>query len=358
MSHTPELSIIIPALNEAKSLPLLINDLLRQQKIIFELIIVDGGSNDGTGDLVTSLEHPEKIGIKLLRTSAGRGLQMNEGAKMASAPDLLFLHADSRVDNDEFLFDAMTFMHQQREESGLEDVAGHFSLKFIRSDEKNNGAYYFYESKARLNRKDCINGDQGIWLSRPFFNRLGMYDESLTYMEDVRLANKIFEAGCWVSLPGTLQTSARRFEREGFSERQTLNALISNFEEIGQQHFLQSAKNIYQTQTSTTKIILKPFFRAANQTLFLNGFVRGMVNWYRTGRYVAQNAWQLAFAVDCARNRKSELMPGKGQHDWLHNYDRWINLFITSPVGNSITALVTAVWFYGSWLFFKGSTDS
>ena len=357
MSHTPDLSIIIPALNEAKSLPLLINDLLRQKKIIFELIVVDGGSNDGTHELVNSLEHPEKIDIKLLRTSAGRGLQMNEGAKLAGASDLLFLHADSRIDNDQFLFDAMTFMHQQREGGERDNLAGHFGLKFIRNDEKNNGAYYFYESKTRLNRKDCINGDQGIWLSRQFFHRLGMYDESLTYMEDVRLANKIFAAGCWVTLPGTLQTSARRFEREGFAQRQTLNALISNFEDIGQQSFLQSAKNIYQTQASTTEIKLKPFFRAANQTLFLNGFVRGVVNWYKTGRYVAQNAWQLAFAVDCARNRKSELVSGEAGHYWLHKYDRWISFFVTSPVGNIITALVTAVWFYGSWLFFKGSTE-
>ena len=357
MSHPPELSIIIPALNEAESLPLLIDDLLRQKKIIFEIIVVDGGSNDGTRERVNSYEHSEKIDIKLLRTPAGRALQMNAGAKLASAPDLLFLHADSRIDNDELFVNAVIYMQQKREESKPENLAGHFGLRFIKSDERNKNAYYFYESKTRLNRKDCINGDQGIWLSRQFFHQLGMYDESLTYMEDVRLAKKIFSAGCWVTLPGTLQTSARRFEREGFVERQTLNALISNFEDIGQQYFLQSAKNIYQTQTSTTKIILKPFFREANQALFLDGFVRGMVNWYKTGRYVAQNAWQLAFAVDCARNRKSDLMPGKGKHSWLHSYGRWISFFVTSPVGNIITAFVTAAWFYGSWLYFKDGTE-
>jgi len=358
MSHTPELSIIIPTLNEAKSLPLLINDLLRQKKINFELIVVDGGSNDGTCELVKSLEYPEKIDIRLLRTPAGRGLQMNEGAKLASAPDLLFLHADSRIDNDKLLVNARTYMQQQREELELDNIAGHFGLKFIKRDGENNSAYYFYESKTRLNRKDCINGDQGIWLARQLFHQLGMYDESLSYMEDVRLTKKIFENGCWVTLPGILQTSARRFEREGFAERQTLNALISNFEDIGQHYFLHSAKNIYQTQASSTELILKPFFRVANQTLFLHGFFKGMLNWYKTGRYVAQNAWQLAFAVDCARNRKSGLMPGKGKHSWLYNYDRWVSFFVTSPPGNIITAFVTAVWFYGTWLSFKNkATD-
>lgn len=353
MSQSPELSIIIPTLNEAKSLPLLIGDLLRQKNIFIEIIIIDGGSTDGTCELVRTLKYPEQIEVRLLRTSVGRARQMNEGAKLACSPDLFFLHADSRIDIDILLANAKSLIQKKRKELNADNIAGHFALNFLRSNDKNKKAYYYYEAKTRLNRIDCVNGDQGLWLSRQYFHELGMFDESMTYLEDIRLVNRVFAKGYLITLPGTLKTSARRFEMEGFTERQTLNAIISNFEYIGLRHFFAEAKSVYQVQTASSKITLTPYFKIAHQTLFSNGMFKGLLNWYKTGRYVSLNAWQLAFAVDCLRNRKSGLISGKGATYYLNFYDRWIKWLVNSWVGNMFASIITAIWFYVSWLAFK-----
>ncbi len=353
ISQAPELSIIIPALNEAKSLPLLIGDLLRQKDIAIEIIVIDGGSTDGTCELVRGLQYPEQVEVRFLRTPAGRALQMNAGAKLACSSDLLFLHADSRIDIDILLTNAKTLMWQKRKELKVDNIVGHFGLNFIRNNKNNPQAYYYYEAKTRLNRIDCVNGDQGLWLSRQYFHELGMFDESLSYLEDLRLVNRVFETGNLVTLPGTLKTSARRFETEGFSERQTLNAMISNFEYIGMRHFFSDVKNIYREKTKSSKITLLPYFKIAHQTLFSKGLFKGLANWYRTGCYVSRNAWQVAFAIDCTRNRKSGLISGKGSTRYLNFYDRWIGRFVNSGLGNVLTTIVTVIWFYVTWLLFK-----
>jgi len=357
-SQSPELSIIIPTLNEAKSLPLLIGDLVKQKDIAIEIIVIDGGSSDGTCELVRKLQYPEEIAVRLLRTPAGRALQMNEGAKVASSADLLFLHADSRIDIDILLTNAKALMRDKRKELKVDSIVGHFGLNFIRSNKNHQRAYYYYEAKTRLNRVDCVNGDQGLWLSRQYFHELGMFDETLPYLEDIRLVNRVFAIGNLITLPGTLKTSARRFEIEGFSERQTLNAIISNFEYIGLRQFFSDFKSIYQEKTRSSKITLMPYFKVAHRSLFSKGLIKGFLNWYRTGRYVSLNAWQLAFAIDCTRNRKSGLISGKGSTRYLNFYDRWIKRVVNSGAGNLFATFVTAIWFYSSWLVFKEKKTS
>ena len=90
----PQLSIIIPVLNEARLLPSLLETLLQlQRQSDIEIIIVDGGSDDGTPQLV------ELMGFRLLRSKQGRAAQMNAGAALARGTVLLFLHADTVLPN-------------------------------------------------------------------------------------------------------------------------------------------------------------------------------------------------------------------------------------------------------------------
>ena len=85
------LSIIIPTLNEAKNLPLLLSDLaeIREQS---EIIIIDSNSEDATKD-ISNIYGAAYHNIK----ESNRGLQLNTGAKKAQGNWLLFLHADSRL---------------------------------------------------------------------------------------------------------------------------------------------------------------------------------------------------------------------------------------------------------------------
>lgn len=85
------LSIIVPALNEAPLLPLLLHDLQPLRGEDTELIVVDGGSTDQTRVLAAPLAD------KVLCSASGRARQLNAGARSARGALLLFLHADSRV---------------------------------------------------------------------------------------------------------------------------------------------------------------------------------------------------------------------------------------------------------------------
>src|ERR1700674_5517741 len=84
-------------------------------------------------------------------------------------------------------------------------------------------------STGRHGRRECTHGDQGFLLRRGFFNAVGPFEESLPMLAETRFAEAVRNRGEWLLLPAEIQTSARRFEIEGLRERQTLNAIITNF---------------------------------------------------------------------------------------------------------------------------------
>ena len=113
----PQLSIIIPTLNEAAHLPALLADLQQQQGLSLELIVGDGGSTDATARIADS------FGARLVHSGRGRGRQMNAAARWARGEFLLFLHADSRLEEPLLLRTALTALQQaEREQPG---IAGH-----------------------------------------------------------------------------------------------------------------------------------------------------------------------------------------------------------------------------------------
>ena len=91
-----KISIIIPTINEANNLPLLLSDLSSVQKK-GEIIIVDCGSKDKTVDIANI------YGAKVYKSEErNRGLQLNIGAKNSKGDWLIFLHADTRLTHDWF----------------------------------------------------------------------------------------------------------------------------------------------------------------------------------------------------------------------------------------------------------------
>ncbi|MCI4428550.1 MAG: glycosyltransferase, partial [Burkholderiales bacterium] len=96
-----KLSVIVPVLNEERVLPRLLRGLEVLRRSGVEVIVVDGGSADGSQALVVS------AGIALVCAMRGRAQQMNAGAATAFGDVLLFLHADTRLpDGGKGLIDA------------------------------------------------------------------------------------------------------------------------------------------------------------------------------------------------------------------------------------------------------------
>ena len=175
---TPEISILVPVLNERLQLPELFADLARQAEITCELLICDGGSTDGSLEWLQQ-QATAPLSFRLLQTQPGRARQLNLAAEQATGEWLLFLHVDSRFSDPLALRKGLNSLQQ----TANKKLAGHFALKFRRSDSEPSVGYYYYEWKARLGRPETIHGDQGFLLHHEFFQQLGRFQESLPVME-------------------------------------------------------------------------------------------------------------------------------------------------------------------------------
>lgn len=346
----PELSIVVPILNEEETLPALFAMLARQERVAIELIIVDGGSTDGSLSLAERLAAASTFACRLLCGERGRGRQLNAGARAASAGMILFLHSDSSFPDPLALRRGLEALAAAITRRGDCRAAGRFALRFDVPPVRYGFGYYFYEAKARLGRPEGIHGDQGFLFHRTFFDALGGFDETQALLEDNRLAEEVRREGEWLLLPAEVVTSARRFETEGLYERQLLNALIMNFAAIGWDDFSLAAPETYRCQAQAGKLRLAPFFRIIRGLLRPLPLRRRLDLWLATGSYVRENAWQIAFARDTLRAFRRGLPPGEGETPLLTLHERWFERLTDNAVGRLATALLVWGWFHLTYL--------
>lgn len=292
------ISVIIPTLNEALSLPDLLSDLEAQKDVALEVIVVDGGSTDDTLPIAQDRAH------LLHSNQRNRAKQLNLGVSKASGEWLFFVHADTRI-RDPFLIRGAV---EQLQDSGTRH-AGHFSLKFVGPNQDHPG-FRFLETKSTLNRPNTTNGDQGFFLRRKLFEELGGFDESLPFLEDQRFAEKLRKVATWITLEGALETSTRRFAAEGFGPRYTLMAIVMAAHEAGLDSFFAAARP-YVTHDESKHLDLRPFLEVfRNVTDDLNPREASEF-WLNLGRFIRENAWQIALLIDVyvlQNNREDTLM--------------------------------------------------
>ena len=342
-----ELSVIVPTLDEAEVLPGLLADLHGQQGVRLEVLVADGGSTDATAAVAAA------AGARVIAAPRGRGAQMNAAARLAQGSMLLFLHADSRLPDPHLLAGALRALQGASRTDA--NVAGHFPLCFDRRDDRNRLGYRYLEEKSTLNREQTINGDQGLLLAAPFFARLGGFDEGLPFLEDQRIAARIRSCGRWLTLPGRLHTSARRFETEGFHRRYLLMGLIMVMHSLGREEFFARAPQVYRVQRQTGRLLLSPYFRLLRSLARHHWGLRGTgTTVLRLGGYLRANLWQLFFFGDVLL--RPLLGPGRspllGLHDrlraWLPARDRvvWLPVDALLGLGGALFVLgVLAPWF-------------
>lgn len=340
----PELSIILPLLDEAQALPLLLDDLQAQTNVRFEVICCDGGSGDGTREICRRAGRERPFPIRLTVTASGRALQMNAGAALASTPLLLFLHADSRLPSPRALEQSLQALRAALAQDEAGRVAGHFQLRFS-GPGVNRLAYYFYTCKARCGRPETIHGDQGLLLPSRWFRELGGFPSNLPVLEDTRLADRMLHAGKLILLPAQLVTSSRRFEREGLAARQVLNALMMNFAAIGWQSFFDRAPGLYRQQAATGPLDILPFMDLIASLLQELPAAERRRLWQATGTYVRGQGWQLGLALDCRANFRAGLEAGWGQRTWQDRFERWYDRLTDNPLGRLGAIFLVRAWF-------------
>ena len=342
----PELSIIVPALNEAGTIGDLIRNLAAQKDVNFEVILSDGGSTDGTPDMFRKEAQNASFPARSIHMGRGRGRQMNGGAEVASGDFLLFLHADSLFEDPNALRKALDALGEAMQAVGHERVAGRFTLRFRRQDGTPSLFYYYHECKAGLDRGECIHGDQGFLLHRSFFSSVGPFEETIPILEDTRFAETVRGRGTWILCPSVIFTSARRFETEGCAERETLNAMVMTLSAIGRADFLDELPRVYAVQNRTGRLRLYPFFYRIRELLKALPLRERMRFWYQCGCHAAANSWQITFFLDVWRNFSKGTPPGEGRFQLLRCFDRFLVKVPENRLIRISAASLVWLWFY------------
>lgn len=184
----PALSVIIPTFNEARS----INRTLDAAKSIrgrVEVIVVDGGSFDGT-----------------VETVRGRGAQMHAGACAAHGDALWFLHADTQPcpESAERIIEALR---------DPKVVAGNFNIRF---DGTRRAARFLTWLYPQLRRLGLCYGDSAIFVRRESYEQVGGF-QPFPIFEDLDLVRRLRKRGRIAHLPAFITTSSRRFEDRSFT---------------------------------------------------------------------------------------------------------------------------------------------
>ena len=191
------ISVIIPTLNEEKSLPSLLQTLM-QEDTDKEIIVVDGGSRDNSIRLAQ--DYDVKV---LLISSPGRGAAICQGVNEASGDVLLFLHADT-------LFPAGGLKRiEQMLTEQPELVGGNFRLLFDGDTAFSRWLTSFY---AWIRWCGLYYGDSGIFVRRSAYDALDGI-RPIPIMEDIDFVRRLewFGKTCCILEP-SLITSSRRFQ--------------------------------------------------------------------------------------------------------------------------------------------------
>jgi len=193
------LSIIVPCLNEADGIAGALSALAPLRARGAEIIVVDGGSSDGTA------ERAAPLADTVIGAARGRAVQMNAGAACARGEILLFLHADTVLPGaaDALVIDGL---ERTRRGWGRFDVtiAGRHPL--LRIVER------LMNLRSRLT--GIATGDQAIFVTRSLFTAAGGYPE-IALMEDIALSTLLKRFGPPLCLRHRLTTSGRRWEENG-----------------------------------------------------------------------------------------------------------------------------------------------
>lgn len=338
--NRPELSVIIPTLNEANTIGGTLANLACQQEISPEVIIVDGGSDDATRE-IAGAEWPGAI---VLTGTAGRSRQLNRGAASARGEFLLFLHADSRFSSPRALRQGIDELRRAAGHGSSPRVAGRFSLVFARSSAAPSLGYRFFELKARLARPCCSHGDQGFLVPRPLFSREGPFDERCELLAQTRFADRLGAQGRWLLLTPEIVTSARRFETEGLSERQTINAVILACGAAGRDDLVAEIPVLYREQATCGRLATAPILARLGQRIDRLPADERHAFWHKVGNYVLENAWQGAFFLDVLLGLAR---PGRGIDGapFLRFFDRYVFRRIDTRAGRSMARLLVTGWF-------------
>lgn len=211
-----KISVIIPAIDEARVIGQAIRS--AQQAGANDIIVVDGGSRDSTG------ETAERMGAQVVASEPGRGLQQNAGARVANGDVLMFLHADCQLPED-----------------GLNEIrdalitTSHCVGGFFRQRIEHPGRLFRFVETGNLMRARVLKwayGDQGIYVRSNVFTEVGGFPE-IAIMEDLYLMKQLKRRGSLACINSPLTVSVRRWQANGLVKQTFRNWCLLTAAHLG-----------------------------------------------------------------------------------------------------------------------------
>ena len=204
-----EISVIIPTLNEEKTISRCLEDIVDDPHI--EIIVSDGGSTDRTVEIAERYKD-----VKIISSPMGRGVQMNAGASYAHGEILLFLHADCILSTEAILNIRDIFENNRI-------VGGAFKIKLL-SDKL---PYRLIETGINFRSRvfKLPYGDQGLFVKRTVFMEMGGFKE-MNVCEDLDFICRLKRCGKIAILNEKIFSSVRRWENSGILRTSLRNQFL------------------------------------------------------------------------------------------------------------------------------------
>ncbi|MEL6343210.1 MAG: TIGR04283 family arsenosugar biosynthesis glycosyltransferase [Myxococcota bacterium] len=201
MPGLPHVSVVLPVLDEASRIDAQLTSLAGIPDLN-EVIVVDGGSTDGTLDRVRQHRCPTRV----LTAPRGRARQMNAGARLAHGEIVVFLHADVRLPAD-----AVGHIRHTLRQPGV--VAGAFRTWTVIDDPEAPRQWMrhlLHVVDVRSRYTSAPYGDQALFVWRDVFDAVGGFPE-VDLMEDLALSRRLRQRGRIGRASARVQVSGRRF---------------------------------------------------------------------------------------------------------------------------------------------------
>jgi rSAM/selenodomain-associated transferase 2 len=217
---TKEISIIIPTLNEERTISQCLETVVDIPGI--EVIVADGGSTDRTVEITGQYRD-----VKVVTSVMGRSIQMNKGAGCASGEILLFLHADCVLSREAVLkvmnvFGSGSFM------------GGAFKIRLL----SDKFPYRLIEMGINFRSKffKLPYGDQGLFVKRSVFEELGGFRE-MPNCEDLDFVYRLKKQGKITIFDERISASIRRWENHGILRTSLRNQFLLVSYVLGRKNF-------------------------------------------------------------------------------------------------------------------------
>jgi hypothetical protein len=207
-------SIVIPALNEERYLPLLLDSIAATGIDGLQIIVVDGKSDDRTQDLVRAFaeRHRERLDVELHEADKRNvGYQRNLGGSKAVHDTIVFLDSDTIVP-DRATIEALLEDFRSQECAAA-------SCRFRPINRRRTARFYYwtlYTFQRFQQKRNPYAMGACIITRKDVFDRINGFDETIRVNEDAEYCQRASKHGAFRIFPHAIRVSTRRFDKHGY----------------------------------------------------------------------------------------------------------------------------------------------